>query len=194
MDLLSSSSLELFQLHCQQSGSLANTNTNQPRQSSPHDNHHSWIGGGGLIQKKPQGSANWPERVEIGRSCRGITRSSLASYSLWSHGRQRYKANQHKSVLRVAEQGELMPQPPPTVCGAIFIFFPPKITLSLSRLLQQNILSPVSASAQHPLTAEIPKKPEISTSVNGVLLLETSEFSGSLRNSVHWIQWVTGGG
>lgn len=130
-------------LHCQQSGSLANTNTNQPRQSSPHDNHHSWIGGGGLIQKKPQGSANWPECVEIGRSCRGITRSSLASYSLWSHGRQRYKANQHKSVLRVAEQGELMPQPPPpTVCGAIFIFFPP----------QNHAFSLSSASAKHPLT------------------------------------------
>lgn len=84
--------------------------------------------------------------------------------------------------------------PPPLSVGPYLYSSPPKITLSLSHLLQQNILSPVSASAQHPLTAEIPKKPEISTSVNGVLLLETSEFSGSLRNSVHWIQWVTGGG
>lgn len=117
---------ELFQPSLSAVRSLANTNTNQPRQSSPRGNHHSWIGGGGLIQKKLQDSANWPECVEIGRNCRDITRSSLASHSLWSHGRQRYKAKQPKSVLSEAEQGELMTQPSPLSVGPYLYSSPQK--------------------------------------------------------------------
>lgn len=97
------------------------------------------------------------------------------------------QANQRKSVLREAEQGELMLQPPPPHClwGHIYILPPQNQAFSLLSASAKHPLTCVSFSTTSSDTAEIPKKPEISTSVNGGLLLETSEFSGSLRNSVH---------
>lgn len=74
---------------------------------------------------------------------------------------------------------------PHCLWGHIYILPPKNHAFSLSSASAKHPLTCVSFSTTSSDTAEIPKKPEISTSVNGGLLLETSEFSGSLRNSVH---------
>ena len=58
---------------------------------------------------------------------------------------QHHQQSQAPSVkTSKTEQIEPMPEPPPTVCGVIFIFFL-NITHPLMHLLHQDILSPVSA-------------------------------------------------
>jgi hypothetical protein len=42
--------------------------------------HHSQISNSRLIQKKLQGSANWPESAELARSCQNTIRSSLVNF------------------------------------------------------------------------------------------------------------------
>jgi hypothetical protein len=86
---------------------------------------------------------------------------------------------EHCQQTSKAEQGYPMPELPPTAYGVIFILLTSMHPLMC--LLQQNILSSVSASANHsPVCfsktsydiAEFPKKPEMSTSVF-VCLFET---------------------
>jgi hypothetical protein len=59
------------------------------------------------------------------------------------------RTNTKASAVKTSkvEQGEPMPETPPLFVGVIVIFFL-NITSPLMHLLQQNILSPVSASAK----------------------------------------------
>jgi hypothetical protein len=168
VDLFRDSSLGIFQLSLsivQSTGS-----------------HHSQISNGSSMQKKPRGPFNQSEPVEVSKSHWNITRSSLLSNSLQSHCKWRSatwcKENQDKSVsakTTEAEQGEPMPEPPPTLCGVIFILFL-NITCTLMWLLQQNMLSPVCPSKTYDVT-EFPNELEISTSLPLHVLCPLSPWS-----------------
>ena len=61
--------------------------------------HYSQISNNRSIQKKPQGSANWPKSVEASRSCWNTMRSSLVHFSLWRHSKQWSVKRTRLSVL-----------------------------------------------------------------------------------------------
>jgi hypothetical protein len=103
------------------------------------------------------------------RSSLAITLYKVTPYEAMASKDQPHDASQiytRASSVKTkdVDQDELTPEPPPTVCGVIFIFFL-KITCPLICLLQQNIVSPVCPSKTLYDITEFPKKLEISTSL-----------------------------
>ena len=93
MDLFRNSSLEQIQ-------SVLSAQFTQISTISSIHEHHSQIGNGSPIQKKPRGSANWPEYVEVARSHWNTSSSLLAFLSMKSRQRIPSKERQGESIQR----------------------------------------------------------------------------------------------
>ena len=151
MDLFRNSSLGQFQSSL---SGYQQFNSHKPAGAAQHIcKHYSQISNAISIQKKTQGSVNYPEPMEVARSHQNITTSFMVYFSLWSHSKWwsvgKGKVNQRHSIISAEQQSAKPKEDQPrgtrqtnvTQCGlpSVGLSLYPNITCSLKHLhLQGN--------------------------------------------------------